>query len=284
MIDLHTHSSASDGAFSPSRLMEHAASSELKAIALTDHDTVSGIAEARSRAESLGLGFIPGVEIEIEFEPGEFHLIGLGVDEKDEMLLEVLATLSAARSERNRGIVDLLRVEGMKVDLDELESTSGAGQVGRPHIAEALRKNKSVHTIQEAFDRFLGKGRPFYLPKECLPLDLALSAIAHARGVSVAAHPYSLFVGKSRLASVMDEWKSAGIGGVEAYHPAAKLGQCRILELMARERGFFVTAGSDFHGPSKPECGIGRSAGGIPVSDAYLAELSLSLPGLSALT
>lgn len=280
MIDLHTHSSASDGSLPPSRLMEHAKKTGLSAIALTDHDTVSGIAEARDKATSLGMVFISGVEIEIEFEPGEFHLLGLGVDDRDDMLLEVLNTLSAARSERNRGIVDLLRIEGMKVDLDELESLSGSGQVGRPHIAAALKKNKTVHTIQEAFDRFLGKGRPFYLPKECLSLDTALLAIAHARGVAVAAHPYSLFVGKSRLSSVMDEWKSKGIDGVEAYHPAAKRGQCKILELMARERGFFVTAGSDFHAEGKPECGIGRTSGGIPIDNSYYAELSRSLPWL----
>jgi predicted metal-dependent phosphoesterase TrpH len=284
MIDLHTHSSASDGSLSPSKLMEHAKAAGLKAIALTDHDTVSGIDEARNKAHSLGLVFIPGVEIEIEFEPGEFHLLGLGVDDKDDMLLDALSTLSAARLERNRGIVDLLRVEGMKVDLDELELTSGSGQVGRPHIAEALRKNKSVRTIQEAFDRFLGKGRPFYLPKECLPLATALAAIAHARGVAVAAHPYSLFIGKPRLASVMDDWKSAGIRGVEAYHPAAKRGQCVILENMARERGFFVTAGSDFHGPGKPECGIGKTSGGFPIADSYYAEVSPSLPGLPDLS
>ena len=283
MIDLHSHSSASDGSLSPSSLVALAARTGLKALALTDHDTVSGLAEARASAADAGIVFVGGVEIEIEFDPGEFHLLGLGMDENCGRLLEAMAGLAEARSRRNVAIVDLLKSEGLKVDIEQMAREAGTGSLGRPHIAEALLKSKIVKTKQEAFDRFLGKGRPFYMPKDCLTLAQALELIRASGGVAVAAHPYSLFLGKSKLGSVMDSWKEAGVKGIEAYHPAAKLGQCRILETMARERGFFVTAGSDYHGPDKPAWGLGRTAGGIPIDDSYFGELSASLPALPAL-
>lgn len=283
MIDLHTHSTASDGTFSPSDLMDHARQTGLRAIALTDHDTVAGISVARRRAGELSLAFIAGVEIEIEFDPGEFHLLGLGIDDQSGRLLESLALLAEARNERNQRIVELFKSDGVSIDLEEIASIAGTERIGRPHLADALLRRKIVRSKQEAFDRFLGKGKPFYLPKECLPFGQALSLIKASGGIAVVAHPYSLFVSKTRLAGFMDEWKEAGVEGVEAFHPAAKLGQCRILERMARERGFLVTGGSDFHSLEKPECGMGRTAGGIPVEDSFYYELSLSLPGLPSL-
>ncbi|PKL06075.1 MAG: hypothetical protein CVV53_06165 [Spirochaetae bacterium HGW-Spirochaetae-9] len=284
MIDLHTHSSASDGALTPSGLIDHANKAGLRALALTDHDTVAGISEARCRAGALGIAFVAGVEIEIEFDPGEFHLLGLGIEEVDGQLLEGLSLLAEARTIRNERIVELLKREGIPIDLEAIAEIAGTERIGRPHLAEALMRGKIVRTKQEAFDRFLGKGKPFYLPKECLPFAKALRLIKDAKGIAVIAHPYSLFVSKTKLAGLMDEWKAAGVEGVEAFHPTAKLGQCRILEHMARERGFLVTAGSDFHNLQKPECGIGRTAGGIPVADSFYEELSLSLPGLPALS
>jgi predicted metal-dependent phosphoesterase TrpH len=283
MVDLHSHSTASDGSLSPTGLVALAVKIGLKALALTDHDTVAGVVEARAAAAERGIVFVGGVEIEIEFDPGEFHLLGLGIDEKNGRLLEAMVGLAEARARRNEAIVDLLRSEGLKVDLGEIARAAGTGSIGRPHIADALLRAKIVRTKQEAFDRFLGKGKPFYMPKDCLSLSEALKLIAAAGGVAVAAHPYSLFVGKTKLGDVMDSWKEAGVRGIEAYHPAAKLGQCRILETMARERGFFVTAGSDYHGPDKPAWGLGRTAGGIPIDDRYFGELSAEIPSLPSL-
>lgn len=284
MIDLHTHSTASDGSLPPAELVDLAKKTGLKALALTDHDTVAGIGEARRRAAELGLAFVPGVEIEIDFDPGEFHLLGLGIDETCGRLAEALSLLADARTDRNERIVELFRSDGIPIDLEEIAEIAGTGRIGRPHLADALLRRRIVRTRQEAFDRFLGKGKPFYLPKDCLPFAKALDCIRTAGGIAVIAHPYSLFVSKPKLAALMDEWKEAGVEGIEAYHPTAKLGQCRILETMARDRGFLVTAGSDFHSREKPECGLGRTAGGIPIEDSYWEALSLSLPGLPALT
>ena len=132
-----------------------------------------------------------------------------------------------------------------------------------------------MKTKQEAFDRFIGKGRPWYEPKESLELTEAIRLIKESGGLAIAAHPLSLFVSWSRLASIMDEWKGLGIDGIEAYHPTAKISHCRRLERMARERGFRVTAGSDFHGEIRPERKLGQTSGKLAISDAYLAEIGL---------
>lgn len=277
-IDLHTHSNASDGELSPTELMALAHKLQLSTIALTDHDTVAGLAEAAKAAHELGIEFIPGIEIEIDFEPGEFHLLGYGIDPQSAPLLEATQRLGNARHERNEAILELFANAGFPLDTIKISELSRESYIGRPHLADLLVKARCVRTRQEAFDRYLGKGRPFYIKKSCLPLEEALSVIKTAGGVPVVAHPYSLFVSKSMLGTLFSRWKDMGIEGLEAYHPTAKFGQCAILERMAHERGMFVTAGSDFHGKARPECGLGRTAGNMPIDsrfrDALISALS----------
>lgn len=268
-VDLHTHSSASDGELSPSELMALAHKLGLSTIALTDHDTVAGLAEAAQAAHAHGIECIPGIEIEIDFEPGEFHLLGYGIDPQSAPLLDATQRLGNARHERNEAILELFANAGFQLDTIKISELSRESYIGRPHLADLLVKARCVRTRQEAFDRYLGKGRPFYIKKSCLPLEEALSVIKAAGGVPVVAHPYSLFVSKSMLGTLFSRWKDMGIEGLEAYHPTAKFGQCVILERMARERGMFVTAGSDFHGKARPECGLGRTAGNMAIDSCY---------------
>lgn len=297
MIDLHSHSTASDGSLSPAALVAMARERGLSALALTDHDTVSGLPEAEAAALAEGpasggaLRFIRGVEIEIAFEPGEFHLLGLdlgplfdasgaplaaGAPENPGAapLLDALERLGKARDERNRRILRHVLDAGIPMTMEELEAEAGGGRIGRPHIAAALVARHAARNRQDAFSRFLAKGRPFYEPKDCLALEEALALVKAAGGLAIVAHPLSLFVSWTRLNGLMDEWKGLGIDGIEAYHPVAKLGQCRRLERMARERGFRVTAGSDYHGAARPERRLGKTAGNISIDDAYLAELA----------
>jgi 3',5'-nucleoside bisphosphate phosphatase len=159
--------------------------------------------------------------------------------------------------------------------MEDLKAVSGEGAAGRPHIAALLVERKAVRTKQEAFDKYIGKGRPFYSPKECLELGAAMRVVKEAGGLAIIAHPMSLFVSWGRLGSLMDEWKDLGIDGIEAYHPTAKLNQCKRLDKMARERGFRVTAGSDFHGALRPDRKLGRTAGNLVIGDEYLAEIGL---------
>jgi hypothetical protein len=218
---------------------------------------------------------IRGVEIEIRFEPGEFHMLGLRLEDLGGELAEVLATLSASRDVRNRRILEKMGDAGFPASMEELRAVAGEGAAGRPHIAALLVERKAVHTRQEAFDKYLGKGRPFYAPKECLELGEAMRVVREAGGLAIVAHPLSLFVSWGRLGSLMDEWKELGIDGIEAFHPTAKLGQCKRVEKMARERGFRVTAGSDFHGAIRPDRKLGRTAGNLVIGDEYLAEIGL---------
>ncbi|MGO8695500.1 MAG: PHP domain-containing protein [Rectinemataceae bacterium] len=275
MIDLHSHSTASDGSYTPAGLVDLAVQVGLSALALTDHDTIAGIPEAEAAAKAGGMRLIRGVEVEIAFEPGEFHLLGLGLERLDGEFGEALGRLGRAREERNARILARIRDAGIPATMDELRLLAGSGRVGRPHIAGLLVQRKAVRTRQEAFDRYLGKGRPFYEAKDCLELPEAMRMIREAGGRVIVAHPLSLFVSWGRLASIMDEWKELGIDGIEAYHPTAKIGQCRRLERMGRERGFMISAGSDFHGAIRPDRRLGRTAGNLPIQDSYLEELGL---------
>jgi hypothetical protein len=276
MIDLHSHSTASDGSYAPKDLVALAVEIGLSALALTDHDTVAGIPEAEAAAKVGGIRLIRGVEVEIPFEPGEFHLLGLGLSRLDGELGEALPRLGRARDERNARILARLSDAGMPVNMGDLRELAGEGRIGRPHIASLLVRQKAVRTRQEAFDLYLGKGRPFYESKDCLELGDAMRMIRGAGGRVIVAHPLSLFVSWGRLSSIMDEWKELGIDGIEAYHPTAKIGQCRRLERMGRERGFMISAGSDFHGAIRPDRRLGRTAGNLQIQESYLEELGLA--------
>jgi len=175
-------------------------------------------------------------------------------------------------------ILERARAAGVEASMEELRALAGEGAVGRPHIAALLLARRVVRTRQEAFDKYLAKGRPWYEAKDCLGLEEALSLVKASGGLAVAAHPLSLFVSWGRLEKIMDEWREMGVDGIEAYHPTAKLPHCRRLERMARERGFLVTAGSDYHGAVRPDRKLGATAGGLAIADSYLAELGLSLP------
>ena len=273
MIDLHTHSSASDGTYDPESLVDLAADKKLSALALTDHDSLLGLDQAAAEARRRGIRFIPGVEIEIAFSPGEFHLLGLDLRHTDGELRAAAERLAQSRDRRNELIFEKMRSAGIECDYGELRNTAEGGMIGRPHIANYLVARKAAKNKQDAFDRFLAKGRPFYVAKECLELGDALRIIRDAGGVAVVAHPLSLFVSWTRLKSCFLEWKEMGLAVIEAWHPTARVGQCQRLENLGRELGFRVTAGSDFHGANRPDRRLGHTAGGKPIDDSYLAAL-----------
>ncbi|TFG84399.1 MAG: PHP domain-containing protein [Spirochaetales bacterium] len=273
MIDLHTHSTASDGVLSPTELIEKAASEGLSAIALTDHDSLDGLDEASRAALRLGLRFVPGIEIEIVFGPGEFHLLGLDFGAIDTKLVAAARELADSRDSRNRAVFDNLKELGLDVPYDDFKAEIGGGMVGRPHIADLMVRKRLARSKQDAFNRYLAKGRSMYIQKACLPLDEAMDVIKGSGGLAVVAHPLSLFVSWSRMRLLMGEWKERGVDGIEAWHPTARVVDCERLEAMAREFGLRVTGGSDYHGPNRPERRLGRSAGARPIDDRYLAAL-----------
>ena len=274
MIDLHTHSTASDGALAPRALVEKAASEGLTALALTDHDSLDGLAEAGAAAQALGLRFIPGIEIEIAFEPGEFHLLGLDLLDIRQPLRDAAGMLATSREERNRAVIELLRADGVDLDYEELRARAGTGMIGRPHIAELLVAKRIVKNKQAAFDRYLAKGRPYYVRKACMELPDAIRVVQESGGLAFVAHPMSLFASWKRLRSLFEEWKALGVDGIEAWHPTARLVDCTRLDTLAREFGFRVSAGSDYHGAVRPDRRLGHTVGNKPISETYLSCLT----------
>lgn len=277
MVDLHAHSTASDGSYSPSRVVGLAHERGLSALSLTDHDTVSGLAEASARAGELGIAFVPGIELDIEWKPGECHLLGYGIKAPYPVLEPLLVKLIESRKERNREIAARMNEAGITVDLARIEELAGGGTVGRPHFAQYLVETKAVRNRQQAFDRYLAKDRPYYVDRKSVRLDEGIAAIAAACGIPVLAHPLSLYVSWGHMKEVLVKFRDMGIRGIEAWHPGARIVECERLEALARELGLFVTAGSDFHGEARPERRLGRTAGRRDIDDRFYRD---SLEGL----
>jgi len=276
MIDLHTHSTASDGSFSPSALIAEAVKHGLSAIALTDHDTTGGIKEAANAAKENGIRFIPGVELEIIWnQNGEFHLLALGLGELKDEFAAALEELARRRLERNLEIIHRMNEAGIEVSYDEIKAQAGHSgrSIGRPHFAAFLAEKKIVKNRNQAFARYLGKGKPFYIPKLGLEFELALSLIHGSGGIAVLAHPMSLYTAWGKLPELIKSFKAKGLDGIEAWHPSAKVSSCKRLEDLGRKLGLYVTAGSDFHGEARKDRKLGITAGGRKISESFLEDI-----------
>ena len=273
MIDLHTHSKVSDGSFSPSQLMEMGAKRGLSVLALTDHDTINGLEEAQLAAKNAGLGFIPGIELEIsmpEKVSGEFHVLGLGINRPSPAFTEAVGVLARRREERNREILKRMESLGIKASYDELLALFGGHSIGRPHFAALLVKQKVVKNVEQAFSRFLGRGRPLFVPKPGLEFGHAVTVIRESGGLAILAHPMSLYVAWGRLPGLIGSLKDQGLDGLEAWHPTSKVQECRRLEDLAKSLGLYITAGSDFHGEIRRDRKLGITAGGKKIERSLL--------------
>ncbi len=273
MIDLHTHSTASDGSCTPERLIDLAVGMGLAALALTDHDTLDGLPRARARAEGSGLSLVAGVEIEIECDSGEFHLLGLGMDGDLGPLSDALAGIQEARRERNERMAAKLQAAGFPITMEEVARTAGGNIVSRAHFAQVLVKKKVVGSIDAVFKKLLGKGLPYYEPRACLALPDATGLIRRAGGMAVIAHPVSLGLVGPALRTFAAACRDQGVGGIEAWHPNHSVKECRRLERLALSLGMAVTGGSDFHGEHIPSRRLGLTSGGREIPDRFLEPL-----------
>jgi predicted metal-dependent phosphoesterase TrpH len=251
-VDLHMHSTASDGLLSPANGVAAARTAGLAAIALTDHDTVEGIAEARTAAEQLGIRVVCGVELSAHEGDREFHVLGLhlarlsGIEDR-------LASLRATRRARAAQIVDKLRTLGIPIDLDAVWREAGTGAVGRPHIARVLIANQWARDHRDAFDRLIGSGRPAYVPKQRLPLADAVTMLHDAGGIAVVAHP-----GHDGTRARLEAFKRIGFDGVEVRHPSHTAEDMARLGTLADFLGLVPSGGSDWHGASEGPRTIGN--------------------------
>jgi predicted metal-dependent phosphoesterase TrpH len=276
MIDLHTHSTASDGTLTPAALVREAAGKRLSTIALTDHDTIDGIAEARKAADMLEgrIRLIPGVELEIEWERGEFHLLGLGLDAPSPSLLGLLDEFSRIRQNRNLTMLDRMNhLFGMNATYEDiLAESKSAASVGRPHFASYLIRCRKVKTVELAFKRYLGVGMPLYVRKTGVDFERAAAAVHESGGIAVIAHPSTIYVSMGKLPDLFRDLKEKGLDGIEAWHPNARVHTCKRYEAMAVDIGLCITAGSDFHGQRRPDRKLGLTAGGLKIDDRFLPD------------
>ena len=278
MIDLHVHTTASDGQYTPAQIIQKAADKNIKVIAITDHDTTAGLEEAKRAGAELGVTVVPGIEINITFPTGEFHLLGLGLKAPSKSLNIIVENVIKNRFERNSMIIQKMIEDGVDIRLEELEADFPGTVLGRPHFAAELVKHGVVKTRQQAFDQYLARGRKWYVPRVCTNLDEAIVAIRESGGVPVIAHPMSLYLSWGRLPEFLTDCYEKGVVGIEAFHPGARVTECLRLEELGRKIGFVITAGSDFHGEKiRSDRRLGHTCGGKKIEDKYYFEELLKI-------
>ena len=250
-VDLHCHSTASDGSLSPSALAQAAHLAGLSAMALTDHDTVDGLGEFLETSQRVGLNGFGGVELSLEY-PGTFHLLGLNIS-RNPHLPDSLKKISSFREERNVQMLDTLNSQGYHIDLaDLLEISGGLSQAGRPHFVSILVQKGYFSTPQEVFDQLLGQNKPGYIKQKKLPLKKGFEVIIAAGWAPVLAHPVTLGLPPDQWPKTMEKLAGLGLVGLEVYHPLHTPDHVDFFLNLAHKFKLVPTAGSDFHGSFKP--------------------------------
>ena len=279
LVDLHVHSSASDGTLAPAAVVRHAYERGLKAIALTDHDTVAGMEEAVQEIKRIALEeaeemeLVPGIEISCNYKDVELHILGLFVDYENAKFQQELAGIRDKRVKRNENMVALFQANGFEITMEELYHGNPNTVVTRAHFARIMMEKGYVKTKNQAFEKYLNPGKPLYLPKPEITPEYAMSLLAVADAVPVLAHPLLYRMGYNDTKRCIEELKELGLKGVEAYHSSNNTYESGRLKEMAAANGLFVTGGSDFHGSNKPDIEIGCGRGGLRVHESLLEEV-----------
>jgi predicted metal-dependent phosphoesterase TrpH len=265
-IDLHTHTTHSDGSATPEELIEFASAKRARAVAVTDHDTVSAISQARAAADRVGIEFVAGIEISAEYSPGTMHILGYCIDYESRALASKLDALKKARDERNPQIAYALRSLGFDISYDEVVQLAGNKVVGRPHFARLMIEKGYVATIQEAFDCFLKKGAAAYVEKARLSPAESIGLIRDAGGVAVLAHPYQLKLSShTEVDQLVGELANLGLDGIEAVYSRHSAAERSGYAEVAARHNLLVTGGSDYHGSYKPDISIVTGLGDLDV-------------------
>jgi predicted metal-dependent phosphoesterase TrpH len=278
-IDLHIHSTASDGSLTPADIIDHAQKLNLAAIAITDHDSVDGSKEALQIGIPPSLHFLTGVEISAAHPPffpgsGSFHILGYAIHLDNRGLNQALSKLQDARKNRNPEILKRLNKLGFRISLEEVNQEVGEGQLGRPHIAYAMVKKGFVASINEAFDKYLGTARPAYVDKDRIESEQAINIIRAAGGVPVLAHPALLNIeNDQKLDALLQNLIKIGLAGIEVYYPGHSPQQIRQYTELAGKYGLLITGGTDFHGSITPEIKMGSGTGDLFVPYNLYKEL-----------
>ena len=267
--DLHLHTSASDGKYTVTEVARLVQRANVTLFSVTDHDTMAALPEAADAAYERGLAFLPGVEISTAADESNVHILGYGVHPDDPSLTAFFERMSADRVRRIALMGKNLAEMGMPLPMDEIFASAGAS-IGRPHLARAMVKRGYANDTGEAFYLYLKRGRPAYVKRNLPDAAEAISMLRKRGAVPVVAHPGEIRLPMERILALLDEWKAAGLMGLEVYHPANR-DRYAEWDRLARQRGLLVTGGSDFHGDGANHGSIGETASEWPtaLSDAW---------------
>lgn len=281
-IDLHVHSTASDGTVSPSQTVRLAKAAALKAMALTDHDTVAGIEEALEAGSRLEVRVIPGIEVSSLYEGREIHILGLFVNHHAPALLDSLEAFRQVRRQRNAIILSNLEAAGIHLTPEAITGKNPDTVITRAHLARALTSLGYASSMNSAFKRYLEPGGPFCPPKKA-PSPEEVVSILLANGAFVSlAHPCLYKLGDQEICRLAARLSDLGMEGLEVYHSSHNPCQTRKLQTLAQDLGLFPTGGSDFHGSNKPDISMGTGRGGLCVPLALLERIDAHRASLPA--
>ncbi|PID77339.1 MAG: phosphoesterase [Deltaproteobacteria bacterium] len=258
-IDLHIHSTCSDGTMTPVELVQLAGRSGLTAISITDHDTMAGVPEAVAAGSKCGVEVISGIEISALFDGKSIHILGYFQNPDDPQLNEKLAKIQSGRAGRNLKIIKKLQESGIDITDEEVAELAGSGQTGRPHVGMVLVKKKVVKDLPQAFDQYLACGRPAYVQRFIYPAEEAVAHLGAAGGLAVLAHPVQIDRSLKSIPSLLERLIPYGLQGIETYYPTHTARMKKQLKEYAREYNLVLTGGSDFHGDMRPGTGLAVS-------------------------
>jgi predicted metal-dependent phosphoesterase TrpH len=264
-VDLHTHTTASDGTDSPAAVVEKAAKAGLAAVAVTDHDTISGLAEAGRAGETFDIAVVRGCELAVSSPYGEIHLLGLWLPEKMPRLSRFLEDIRESRGARNKEMVEKFRRAGFNITYPELLAAAEGETVGRPHMAKLLVQKGVCSSVRDAFNRYLGDDKEMYVPRVILSPEEGLALLCEEGAVTVFAHPMLLKAPPEAMERIVDSLAANGLDAIEAYHSEHDAKAVRRAESLARRYNLAVSGGSDYHGETRPDVALGTGKGDLYV-------------------
>lgn len=273
-IDLHVHSTASDGTFTPSELVEYALKKGLRAMALTDHDTVEGLDEASAAAAGTGLELVPGIEFSTEYQGKDIHILGLDLNWRQESFRNALTDFQDSRTRRNEEMAERLRsLEGFDITLAELQEHFPGAVLTRAHYGKLMLEKGYVKDINEAFTRYIGEGCPCFVPRSRISPLQAIDLILEADGIPVLAHPLLYHMTAEQLDVLVRGLTRRGLAGLEAIYSSNKGTDESDMRRLARIHGLRISGGSDFHGSIKPHIDLGSGRGNLRIPYQVLKNL-----------
>lgn len=285
MIDLHVHSTRSDGTYTPCELVDYAIEKGLDAFALTDHDTVAGLDEAMeyAAAASTEAGVkcipevIPGIEFSTEYQGRDIHIVGLYIDYKNEAFAQYLQSFIDSRTLRNQKMCSLLAEAGIDISYERLLEEFPNSVITRAHYAKYMLTHGYIKSIKEAFERYIGDNCPYFVPREKVTPAQAVELILRAGGVPILAHPVLYHLSNARLEELVAELKNVGLMGLEAIYSTYCVAEERQMRMLAKKYGLLISGGSDFHGSNKPGLDMGTGYGKLYIPNQVLDDIKAAL-------